>query len=319
MNTEELLPVIATTAMVAMIAFALWFSVSSYLARRREETRRRMAPADSEEAEGLLLRSPHGGSTSPGRAGWNFKLMIERTGLELTPAAAFGLMLLCGVILGGIAFVTRMDAEPWLAAPAFLLGMAIPFAFYIWQQGHWRRTLQQQLPDMIFLLARSLRAGRSLEQAIGFVGDSGVPPLAREFSRMHRQLDLGIPLDQVVRGAAERVHLADFYVFSSVLSLHRTTGGNLPVLLDRLAVATRDRTHFEGQYRAATILGRTSTGFIACMVGVILFYLFFFQRDWAMRFFDTTHGYTGIYLLATAAVLELSGLILLAWMLQHDY
>jgi Flp pilus assembly protein TadB len=37
--------------------------------------------------------------------------------------------------------------------------------------------------------------------------------------------------------------MPDFYVFSSVLSLHRTTGGNLPVLLDRLAVATRDRTH----------------------------------------------------------------------------
>ncbi len=76
------------------------------------------------------------------------------------------------------------------------------------------------------------------------------------------------------------------------MSLHRTTGGNLPALLDRLAAATRDRNQFEGQYRAATVLGRYSAGFILFMVGVILVILFFFHRDFAMRFFEVSPWYT---------------------------
>jgi tight adherence protein B len=136
---------------------------------------------------------------------------------------------------------------------------------------------------------------------------------------MSRQLDLGLSLGTVVRNTADRLGLLDFNIFASVVALHRSTGGNLPFLLDRLATAARDRNQFEGQYRAATVLGRTSAAFIVAMVGVILFYLLFFQRQWASQFFDTSQGYLGVALFASAMLLELAGLALLVWLLRHDY
>src|SRR5262249_12833492 len=181
---------------------------------------------------------------------------------------------------------------------------------------YWQRTLQDQLPDALFLLARSMRAGRSIDQAIQLVGEQGVPPLSKEFQRMHRQLELGLPLHQTVQSTADRAGLLDFNIFASVVGLHRTTGGNLPVLLDRLAASTRDRNQFQKQYRAATVLGRYSAGFIAFLVGVILIYLFFFQREWAMRFFESG---TGIILFTTAILLEIGGGLLLLWLLRYEY
>ena len=145
-------------------------------------------------------------------------------------------------------------------------------------------------------------------------------PLSIEFARMYRQIDLGIPVDQVVHGTADRLRLVDFNIFASVVSLHRATGGNLPALLDRLAISTRDRIQFEGQLRSATVLGRYSTAMIGGMALVILIYLFFYQTNFDTRqYFDLSAGYTGITLLATAVGFELLGLALLFWMLRFDY
>src|SRR5262249_13667133 len=147
--------------------------------------------------------------------------------------------------------------------------------------------------------------------------EQGVPPLSQEFARMYRQIDLGISLELVVRGAAERLQLVDFNVFASVVILHRTSGGNLPLLLDRLAVATRDRLHFDGQLRASTIMGRDSTGLIGGMTFLLLVYMLFFQTNFGTKMFlDVSVGYAGISLLITAVAFELIGVVLLFWLLK---
>ena len=249
----------------------------------------------------------------------SFRQLLEKTSLELTPGTAVLVMFLFGLVPAAIIYFWRYENGSILALLAFVAGAVVPLLFFFWRQRHYRQTLREQLPDALFLLARSLRAGRTLEQAFQLVGDHGNQPLASEFARMHRQLDLGIPLEQVVRGATTRLGLVDFNVFASVVSLHRTTGGNLPVLLDRLAISSRDRVQFEGQYRATTVMGRYSAGFIGFLACVILVYLFFFQETWAQRFFDTRFGYTGIYLFSTAIGLELAGVALLFLLLRHEY
>lgn len=133
---------------------------------------------------------------------------------------------------------------------------------------------------------------------------------------MTQQLELGLPLAPVVQATARRLGLADFTVFAALVALHRTTGGNLAVLLDRLASATRDHNQFEGAYRAATVLGRYSASFIAAISVLVLVYLFGFQRDWAQRFFDSG---IGVALFSTALGLEAAGLGLLWLFLRDEY
>jgi tight adherence protein B len=132
----------------------------------------------------------------------------------------------------------------------------------------------------------------SIDQSIGVIGEHGVAPLSREFARMHRQLELGLALPQVLRIASDRLQLVDFSVFASVLSLHRTTGGNLAILMDRLAHSTRDHNQLRGHYRTATALGRWGNILIFIMGTALIAYICFFQRDLASQYFESTAGIT---------------------------
>jgi tight adherence protein B len=316
MSSDTLLPFLAVFAAAGLLFLAIWYIVGSILRSRRELMQRRMA-GDSEPSimlEELPGQAPRDMSTKINRG---FDRMIERTGLDLNPAMALAIIVFFGVLLGAAVFIWRFEEdESWLAIPAFFLGALVPLLFFYWRKGAWHRMLENQLPDALFLLARSMRAGRSIDQAIQLVGEHGTQPLAREFTRMHRQLELGLSLSQVVQNAAARLEIVDFSVFASVLSLHRVTGGSLPVLLDRLAITTRDRNNFRRQWRSATVLGRYSAAVIVFLVGVILIHLFFFQREWAVRFFEST---TGLALFGTAIALECLGLATLFWMLNYDY
>jgi tight adherence protein B len=318
MPDESLVPFLAVFLATAVLFLIGWFVVASWLARRRELAARRLAESSDNEPT-LLLPETATDEQTPGllkRFDRGFDDMISKSGLDIDRMMALALTLFCGVVPAAVMFIWRQDQEPWVALPAFFLGMAVPLVFFRWRQGAWRRSLRKQLPDALFLLGRSLRAGRSIDQAMQLVAEQGVQPLAGEFARMHRQLELQLPLSEVLTLAAKRLNFIDFSVFASVLTLHRTTGGNLPVILDRLAAATRDHNQFEGQYRTATVLGRYSAGFITVLVGFILFYLVFFGREWAAPFFESNMG---LLLFSVAMTLESLGLLLLFWMLRYEY
>jgi tight adherence protein B len=315
MPDDTLLPFLAVFAATATTIFLAWLVISRAARRRDGAVERRLQAGGDATVE--LGAEPVG--PPPGRLRRLYSAfgnLMARTGLDLDAGLAASLILLSGVTAAVAAFVLRFEVDPWLPVPAFFAAAALPLVFFLYRQGTWRKSLQEQLPDVFFLLARSLRAGRSMDQAMALVGEQGVPPLSHEFARMHRQIELGLPLAQVLQTTARRVQLVDFNTFAAVVSLHRSTGGNLPLLLDRLAGATRDRNRFEGQYRAATVLGRYSAAMIAALATLIVAYLYFVHRDWAMRFFESG---TGVALFCTAVALEVCGLLLLFWMLQAEY
>jgi tight adherence protein B len=319
MSDTTLLPLLAVFAAVGILFLAIWYIVSSLINQRRQLMQRRMGGTGDSDPSIVLRELPGEAPTDLStKVNRGFDRMIERTGLDMTPAMALAIIVFFGMVLAAVVFFWRFEEEPWLGVPAFFLGALAPLLFFYWRKGVWHRTLQNQLPDALFLLARSMRAGRSIDQAIALVGEHGQKPLSREFVRMQHQLELGLSLSQVVQNAAARLEIVDFSVFASVLSLHRVTGGSLPVLLDRLATTTRDRNNFRRQFRAATVLGRWSAAVILVLVAVILIYLFFFhpERQWVMRFFETS---TGLAIFLSAIALEVLGLATLFWMLNYEY
>jgi tight adherence protein B len=306
---------LAVFAGVALLVGSLWIFGAWWLGRRQARLARTLG-RDSEPT--LLLDDRYdgrGGDWWAQLRRWSAERM-ERTGLELTAFEGLAAIFICGAVLAALVFFWRYEEEEsWMAVPAFLIGIAFPLAYFILRQRQWRLRLQDQLPDMLFLMARSLRAGLSIDQAIAVMGEHGVAPASKEFARMHRQLDLGLALHQVLRGAANRIRLVDFSVFASVLSLHRSTGGNLAVLMDRLAQTTRDHNQLRGYYRSATSLGRYAGGFL--IVGSILLigYLMMFQREMAARYFDSPAGLT---MFAIGAGLMALGILVFFYMIRRE-
>jgi tight adherence protein B len=316
MTGVPLTTLLAVFTATALLFAAIWMFVSWWLASSRHRTER-LRPTDSDPT--LLLDNVYarGGTVS-----WWDSLRrfagdrMERTELGMAPIEAAAVVLFCGVILAAIVFFWRYEAEEsWMAIPAFFIGAILPLSYFAMRQRAWRRKMQDQLPDTLFLMARSLRAGLSIDQAVGVIGEHGVAPMSREFNRMHRQLELGLALHQVLRLTADRLRLVDFSVFASVLSLHRTTGGNLAVLMDRLAHTTRDHNQLRGHYRSATSLGRYGNVILFLMAAGLIAYLGFFQRDLAANYFDTT---TGLALFATGVSLLIGAMIVLYFLVRRD-
>jgi tight adherence protein B len=300
---------------VAGITLAVILVIRDILERRRAYWEQRWQITE-DETEGntlakLATRRPPSGMERIDDA---FSAMIRRTGLNLSPEQAVGVILMVGAA-GAAALVLYRD-NYWFIAVGLLVGMLLPLAYFLVMQTRWRRRLQEQLPDAFFLLARSMRAGLSLEQAVAMVGDQGVKPLADEFKKVSEQTRLGLNITAALERMAERIRLTDLNVFVSVVTLHRNVGGNLALLLDRVAAHTRDRNLFRGQFKAATALGRATGLFISAASPALLCVYAVLQPDYLLRF--AQHP-SGIMALAVAGVLQIIGAAWIFYLLRVDY
>jgi len=204
----------------------------------------------------------------------------------------------------------------WFIGVGLIAGMLVPLLYFLAMQTRWRRRLQEQLPDAFFLLARSMRAGLSLEQAVALVGEQGVKPLADEFKKASEQTRLGLNITAALQRMAERIRLTDLNVFVSVVTLHRNVGGNLALLLDRVASHTRDRNLFRGQFQAATALGRATGLFISAASPVLLLVYGVLQPDYLIKFAQNP---SGLLALCVAGGLQVVGALWIFYLLRVDY
>jgi tight adherence protein B len=161
------------------------------------------------------------------------------------------------------------------------------------------------MPEGLYLLARSLRAGLSLEQALVTIRPYCPRPLSEVFGRVADQVELGLSPQEALQRTAAALRLPDFEALAALVSLHRRVGGNLPAVLDRLAAGSRDRSQFRGYYRAQTALARLSAAFIALAPPVIALAYYLDQPDLFLNFFRTP---LGLGLFGLVLVLEVVGI-----------
>jgi tight adherence protein B len=117
-------------------------------------------------------------------------------------------------------------------------------------------TLEEQLPESLDFLSRSMRAGHAFTITLQMVGEEMADPLGQEFRTLFNEQNLGASLEGALRNFAERVPLLDVRFFTSSVLLQRQTGGNLAEILTRLAYVIRERFRLKGQVRAASAHGR---------------------------------------------------------------
>ena len=245
--------------------------------------------------------------------GW-FQRMVRDTGLGWDPTTAALLLVLCGCIAAGTLFLWHEEPVP--AVLGLVAGMAVPLAYLLHQRRKRVRQLQEQLPDALGMLARSVRAGQSLDQALHLVGTQSPQPLAADFNVCAKQLEMGMSMPAVMRLLVERVNLHDMRIFTTTLAVHRQTGGNIARVLERLAAVVRDRLSYRRQLRVATGAGKASAIMVAVIGPLIFLFFFFFRPDYINAMIETELGQT---LLILAAFLEVVGLVWVARLLKPAY
>ena len=197
---------------------------------------------------------------------------IQQAGLDWSPSrliAAMGLAMIPGLGLG--ALVPFLMNGPTTAVVLALVFGSIPYMIVRQKRKKRLATMEEQFPESLDFLARSMRAGHAFSISLEMLGEEMADPLGQEFRALFNEQNLGAPLDIALRNFSTRVPLLDVRFFTSSVLLQKQTGGNLSEILSRLAYVIRERFRLKGQVRAASAHGRlTATILTLLPVGTML-------------------------------------------------
>lgn len=105
------------------------------------------------------------------------------------------------------------------------------------------QELRQQFRDSIQVMASTLKAGYSVENAIREAGKDISPVyseetrIRKEFERMERQMDMNMSAEEVLKGFAERTGQEDIENFVNVFAAAKKSGGDsIAVIRDAVKI-----------------------------------------------------------------------------------
>jgi tight adherence protein B len=215
-----------------------------------------------------------------------------------------------GMFLLGFLAVTLAahNSQLALALAAGSLLSAGPL-WYV-RRGARRRVsrFEEQFPDCLEFLSRSMRAGHAFSVALEIVHREFADPLASEIRRTFEEQNLGHPLDVVLRKLAERIPSEEVEFFVSAVLLQKRTGGNLADLLDNLAYIIRERFKLRARIRAVSAQGLMSGRILAAIPAGVGTLMFFVNPRYARFFVDDAAGHA---MMAGALGLQLVGYLII--------
>ncbi|MFZ6003893.1 MAG: type II secretion system F family protein [Actinomycetota bacterium] len=178
-----------------------------------------------------------------------------------------------------------------------------------------RKRFANQLPDALTTLAGSLRAGRSIGQAMESLSREMADPIGRELRKVVAEVRLGRTLHETLNDAADRVGSDDFRWAVLAMQIQSEVGGNLAELLDQVAATMRERTRMRGEVKALTAEGRASAIMLVIMVPALAGAMAAMNPAYMKPLFTTS---TGHIMLGISAVMIGGGYFWMSRMVKID-
>ena len=195
--------------------------------------------------------------------------------LSVFTAAEFGLRLVLGIVMGvgGVFFWVNRTAKKRMS------------------------LLEEQLPDSIELMVRSLRVGHPFSTAIGIVAKEIPDPLGSEFGVISDEAAYGRDVSESLKAFAERMDSQDLRFLAVAVSIQQQSGGNLAEILEGLSKVVRARFKLFRRVRAITAEAKWSGMFLSGFPIVALIMINVVQPD----YYDEVKG-TSAYIPAALFV-----------------
>ena len=209
--------------------------------------------------------------------GSNLARELARADVALKPSEflAIRFAAIVGVPLGMVVLspLVSVLSSPILWLVGIIIGWWVP-KFWLGRRKSGRlKAFNSGLSDTIMLLANSLRAGSSFLQSVEMVCREAQPPISTEFSRVIREVNLGLPLDDALANLGRRMKSDDLDLMITAIAIQHQVGGNLAEILDTIAYTIRERVRIKGEIRTLTAQQRMSgyvVGFLPIALVILL-------------------------------------------------
>ncbi|PWJ15018.1 type II secretion system F family protein [Jannaschia seohaensis] len=187
----------------------------------------------------------------------------QKANLAFTPGMLIGVMVLICFVAFGLLTLLTDSAFPirLLVSVAFGVG-----GVYFWVNKQAKKRLdmlEEQLPDAIELIVRSLRVGHPLSSAIGIVAKEVADPMGSEMGFIADEAAYGRDIPEALRALAERTELQDLRFLAVAVAIQQKSGGNLAEILEGLSRVVRARFKLFRKVKAITAEARWSGMFLS--------------------------------------------------------
>ena len=187
----------------------------------------------------------------------------QKAAIAFTPKQLIMLMAgLAAIAFVGLSIGTETEV-PIRAALSVGIGVG---AVYFWVNSKAKKRMsmiEEQLPDAVELMVRSLRVGHPFSSAISIVSKEIEDPLATEFGIIADESSYGRDIGDALKEMAERLDMQDMRFLSVAVTIQQQSGGNLAEILAGLAMVIRARFRLFRKVKAITAEAQWSGKFLS--------------------------------------------------------
>lgn len=229
--------------------------------------------------------------------------MIRQADVRITVSRLLAFSFVAGLMAWMAAYtVVNFVFALFLAIPA----AALPLLHVSLKRKKRLIKFNAQLPDTLDLLGRSLAVGHAFSESLNQVASEMPDPIAMEFRITFEEQRLGLTTKAALDRLTERVPLLDLRLCVTAMNIQRETGGNLAEILEKVAQTVRERFKLMEDFRTMTTSARGSAWILCGLpIGIVLLMTAINPAYMGLLL----HDQRGHFILGTAAVLQLLGIV----------
>ncbi|CUH08345.1 Flp pilus assembly protein TadB [Jannaschia seosinensis] len=213
----------------------------------------------------------------------------QKANLAFSPMMLIGVMVLVCVVAFVLTTLFTSASGPVRILLSLTLGVGGVY-FWVNKKAKERLSLmEEQLPDAIELIVRSLRVGHPLNSAIGIVAKEIADPLGSEMGFIADEAAYGRDVPDALRALAERVDLQDLRFLAVAVAIQQKSGGNLAEILEGLSKVVRARFKLFRKVKAITAEARWSGVFLSAFPVLAAIGINVMQPDYYAEVRDTAY------------------------------
>ncbi|MEN9775709.1 MAG: hypothetical protein RL322_2779 [Pseudomonadota bacterium] len=217
---------------------------------------------------------------------------------------------LMAVCLAGSAAIAALAAvltgSLALAFGLALVAVLTPTVSARWVRKRRRDRFRSQLPDLMMLMAGSLRAGAGLNLALSRVAAAVPAPASRELDVLLQSVRMGTPLYQSLFALERRMPFEEVTLWATALRIGADSGAGMAAVLESLSDSMRRKLVLEQKVQALTAQGRLQAWVMSLLPVIVLVLLRWVDPH---AFMTLVHTAGGRWLLCIVAVSQLLGFL----------
>jgi len=204
----------------------------------------------------------------------------QKANIAFSPKALIAIMGLLSVVSFMLLFIATAASLPVKLLVAICMGVG---GVYVWVNRKAKKRLaliEEQLPDAVELMVRSLRVGHPFSAALGIVAKEIADPLGSEMGVIADEAAYGRDIGEALKNMAERLDMQDLRFLAVAVTIQQQSGGNLAEILDGLAKVIRSRFKLFRRVKAITAEAKWSGMFLSAFPIGALIMLTMIQPDY---------------------------------------